>query len=290
MIQLFTDTDTDITIEEAKKYGYRLISMPYSTSDNETIYPYEDYDYFDYKAFYDMLRNGKLPKTFAISPEKYIEYFEPTLKEGKDILYVHFSKAMSGTFNAMNLAIEELNEKYPERKIYTIDTKGITILSNIIVKEIGDMYLEGKNLNEILEWAVNEVDHFATYFFADNLNFFKISGRVSNVTATMGNIIGVKPIIYMDDNGTMTNIGKERGHKKAINKLVEYVELLSVDIYNHRIIIGHTDALDLAHKLGNKLIEKYGERLNIEYVVVNPTAGSHCGPDTIGVAFYAKHK
>ena len=118
MIQLFTDTDTDITIEEAKKYGYRLISMPYSTSDNDTIYPYEDYDYFDYKVFYDMLRNGKLPKTFAIPPKKYIEYFEPTLKEGKDILYVHFSKAMSGTFNAMNLAIEELNEKYPERKIY----------------------------------------------------------------------------------------------------------------------------------------------------------------------------
>lgn len=290
MIQLFTDTDTDITIEEAKKYGYRLISMPYSTSDNNTIYPYEDYDYFDYKVFYDMLRNGKLPKTFAIPPKKYIEYFEPTLKEGKDILYVHFSKAMSGTFNAMNLAIEELNEKYPERKIYTIDTKGITILSNIIVKEIGDMYLEGKNINEILEWAIDEVDHFATYFFADNLNFFKRSGRVSNVTATMGNIIGFKPIIYMDDNGTMTNIGKERGRIKAINKLVEYVELLSVDIYNHRIIIGHTDALDLAQKLGNKLTEKYGERLNIEYVVVNPTAGSHCGPDTIGVAFYAKHK
>lgn len=290
MIQLFTDTDTDITIEEAKKYGYRLISMPYSTSDNDTIYPYEDYDYFDYKVFYDMLRNGKLPKTFAIPPKKYIEYFEPTLKEGKDILYVHFSKTMSGTFNAMNLAIEELNEKYPERKIYTIDTKGITILSNIIVKEIGDMYLEGKNINEILEWAIDEVDHFATYFFADNLNFFKRSGRVSNVTATMGNIIGFKPIIYMDDNGTMTNIGKERGRIKAINKLVEYVELLSVDIYNHRIIIGHTDALDLAQKLGNKLTEKYGERLNIEYVVVNPTAGSHCGPDTIGVAFYAKHK
>lgn len=290
MFQLFTDTDTDITLEETKKYGYRLISMPYSTSDEKTVYPYEDYDKFDSKSFYDMLRNGELPKTFAISPGKYIEYFEPTLKEGKDILYIHFSKAMSGTFNAMNLAIEELREKYPERQIYTIDTKGITILSNIIVKEIGDMYLEGKNINEIVEWAKNEVDHFATYFFADNLNFFKRSGRVSNVTATIGNLIGFKPIIYMDDNGTMTNIGKERGRIKAINKLVEYVELLSVDIYNHRIIIGHADALELAQKLGNKLVEKYGERLNIEYVVVNPTAGSHCGPDTVGVAFYAKHK
>lgn len=290
MFQLFTDTDTDITLEEAKKYGYKLISMPYSTSDEKTVYPYEDYDVFDSKSFYDMLRKGELTKTFAISPRKYIDYFEPILKEGKDILYVHFSKAMSGTFNAMNLAIEELKEKYPERSIYTIDTKGITILSNIIVKEIGDMYLKGKCIEEILEWSNKEVDHFATYFFADNLTFFKRSGRVSNVTATMGNIIGFKPIIYMDDNGTMTNIGKERGRIKAINKLIEYVDLLNVDILSHRVIIGHTDALELAQKLGEKLIEKYGSNLRIEYVVVNPTAGSHCGPDTVGVAFYAKHK
>lgn len=290
MFQLFTDTDTDITLEEAKKYGYKLISMPYSTSDEKTVYPYEDYDVFDSKSFYDMLRNGELTKTFAISPRKYIDYFEPILKEGKYILYVHFSKAMSGTFNAMNLAIEELKEKYPERSIYTIDTKGITILSNIIVKEIGDMYLKGKCIEEILEWSNKEVDHFATYFFADNLTFFKRSGRVSNVTATMGNIIGFKPIIYMDDNGTMTNIGKERGRIKAINKLIEYVDLLNVDILSHRVIIGHTDALELAQKLGKKLIEKYGPNLRIEYVVVNPTAGSHCGPDTVGVAFYAKHK
>ena len=106
----------------------------------------------------------------------------------------------------------------------------------------------------------------------------------------MGNIIGFKPIIYMDDNGAMTNIGKECGRTKAINKLIEYVDLLNVDILNHRVIIGHTDALELAQKLGEKLIEKYGSNLRIEYVVVNPTAGSHCGPDTVGVAFYAKHK
>lgn len=290
MFQLFTDTDTDITLEEAKKYGYKLISMPYTISDGTTVYPYEDYNEFDYKSFYDMLRKGELPTTCAISPTKYINYFEPYFKEGKDILYVHFSKAMSGTFNSMNLAIKELIEKYPDRNIYTIDTKGITILSNIIVKEIGEMNLNGKTINEIIEWADKEVDHYATYFFADNLNFFKRSGRVTNISATMGNIIGIKPIIYMDENGTMTNIGKVKGRMNALKKLVNYVESLNTDIYNHRIIIGHTDAIQLAHKLGSMLIEKYGTELKIEYVVVNPTAGSHCGPDTIGVAFYAKHK
>lgn len=288
MLKLFTDTDTDITPVEAKKYGYKLISMPY-TIDNKEIYPYEDFFEFNYKEFYDLLRGGVLPSTSAISPMKYKEYFEEEFKNGNDILYVHFSKAMSGTFNAMQLAIDELKEEYPDRKFYTIDTKGITILSNIIVKEIGELYIQGKTIEEIFEWANNEVDHYATYFFADNLKFFKRSGRVTNVSAIMGDLIGIKPIIYMDEKGTMTNIGKERGRLNALKKLVSYVEDLALDIHNHRIIVGHTDSMDLATKLANMLEEKFGN-LNIEYVVVNPTAGSHCGPDTVGVAFYAKHK
>ena len=289
MITLFTDTDTDITLKEAQHYGYKLISMPYTLNDKE-IYPYEDFEEFDSKTFYDKLRSGSMPKTSAISPVKYIEYFEEEFKQGNDILYVHFSKAMSGTFNAMAIAYEELLEKYPDRKLYTIDTKGITILSNIIAKEIGDMYLNGKTAIEIMEWAKKEIDHYATYFFADNLTYFKRSGRVSNLKAAMGNLIGFKPILCMDEKGTMTNIGKERGRTRALRKLVSYVEDLCVDIDKHRIIIGHTDALELALKLGEMLIAKFGENLNIEYVVVNPTAGSHCGPDTVGVCFYSKHK
>ena len=288
MFTLFTDTDTDITLQEAKKYGYKLISMPYIIDGVETK-PYEDFEEFDYQSFYKTLRDGTLPTTCAIAPLKYIEYFEDELKKGNDILYVHFSQAMSGTFNAMYYAINELKKKYPNTTIYTIDTKGITILSNIIVKEIGDMYLANKSLEEILEWAKTEVDHYATYFFADNLKFFRRSGRISNFSGIMGNIIGIKPIIYMDDNGMMTNVAKERGRTNALKRLVQYVEDLSVDIISKRVVIGHSDALDLAKTLGKMLEEKYG-KLNIEYVVVNPTAGSHCGPDAVGVAFYAKHK
>lgn len=289
MFTLFTDTDTDITMVEAKKYGYQLISMPYVINGKE-IKPYEDFEVFEYEDFYNELRKGALPTTCAINPEKYKEYFEPFLAKGNDILYVHFSKAMSGTFNAMNIAIEELKEEYPDRTIYTIDTKGITILSLNIVKEIGDLYIKGATIEEILKWAEENVDNFATYFFADNLKFFGHSGRVSNITAKMGNIIGIKPIIYMNDEGMMTNIGKARGRTSAMEKLVEYFEDLTKETYEHRIIIGHTDALSIATKLGNILQEKYNNKLNIEYAVVNPTAGSHCGPDTIGISFFAKHK
>ena len=288
MLVLFTDTDTDLTPEEAKEFGYKMISMPYIVN-HEIIKPYEDFEVFDSKKFYDSLRDGLLPKTCALNPEAYREYFEPEFEKGNDILYVHFSRAMSGSFDAMDAVVKELLEKYPGRKFYTIDTKGITIGSLNMVKEIGDLYKSGAAVDEILEWGKKEVDHFATYFFADNLKFFKRSGRISNIAATMGSLIGIKPIIYMDDKGMMTNITKERGRINALKRLVAYVEELALDIDKHRVIVGHSDSLELANMLAEMLVEKFGP-LRIEYAVVNPTAGSHCGPDTVGVSFHAIHK
>ncbi|MDO5123625.1 MAG: DegV family protein [Eubacteriales bacterium] len=197
MYVLFTDTDCDITVEGARKLNYNVISMPY-TIDDKDVYPNEDYEVFDGKAYYDILRSGKLPSTSAISEAKYMSYFEPFFQEGKDILYVHFSSAMSMTFQNLEKAIAALKEKYPERNFYRIDTKGISILSLNILYEVSDMYKEGKSAEEIIKWAETEVDKFAVYFFADDLKFFKKSGRVNGITATMGNLIGIRPIIYVD--------------------------------------------------------------------------------------------
>lgn len=288
MYEIFTDTDTDITPEVAKEYGYRLISMPYSVGGKE-IYPYRDFDVFDQHAFYESLRRGVMPKTNGLSPEDYREYFEPVFAAGKDILYVHFSAAMSGTFDAMRLALADLKEKYPERRFYEVDTKGITICAYIIVRQIGDMYLAGKSVEEILDWAKTEVDKFTVYFFADDLSFFHRSGRVSGFSAVMGNMLGIRPIIYMGSDGKMTSIDKARGKKATLRRILDYVRDLQEDIASYRVIIGHTDALPLAHELAEMLEAEFGA-LNIEYVPVNPTAGSHCGPDGVGVAFHAIHR
>ena len=289
MLVLFTDTDTDITPKMAEEYGYRLISMPYSV-DGETVYPYVDFDEFDAHSFYDTLRKGKLPTTSAIGKDQYIEYFEPVFAAGDDILYVHFSRAMTATFDAMDQAVAELKEKYPEREFYEIDTKGITIGSLNIVLEVGDLYKAGKSVEEILEWAKTEVDHFAVYFFADDLKFFKHSGRVSGLAGTMGTILGIRPIIYMDENGKMVSVGKEKGRQKALERLVSYVEELGDRIENHRVIVASADSREIADALSSMLREKFGDELRIEFVDVNPTAGSHCGPNTVGVSFYAKHR
>lgn len=285
----FTDTDTDITPEVAREYGYKLISMPYSV-DAKNIYPFVDYEKYDSHAFYDSLRGGALPTTSAISEEEYIRYFEPEFAAGNDIMYVHFSAAMTMTFNNMNKALETLKAKYPERKFIGIDTKGITIVSYLIVREIGDMLKSGSTPEEIEEWAKTEVDHYSQYFFADDLKFFRRSGRVGGIAATMGGLIGIRPIIYMNQEGKMESIGKEKGRIKAMDALLKYVEDLGDDIKGHRFIVGHTDAEDLANEFGAMLKEKFGDDLEIEYVVTNPTAGSHCGPNGVGVAFHSKRR
>ncbi len=289
MYQLFIDSDCDITLEEANEYGAKFISMPYIEDDKE-IYPYETWKEFDSHAFYQKLREGKMATTCAISPEAYKEKFREEFAKGNDILYAHFSTIMSATFNAMRLALEELKEEFPERKFYEIDAKGITIGARSLVLEVMKLYKAGKSVEELLKFADDEVQHFAVYFFADNLKFFKRSGRVTGFKALMGNLVGVKPIIYMDEEGKMVNIGRAKGRQNALQTLLDKVVELEEDIRKYPVVIAHTDNEELANELGKMVKAHFGEDLLITYNVVNPTAGAHCGPDTIGISFHAKHR
>ena len=288
MLKIYTDTDTDFYPALAAEYGYKLISMPYSI-DAKTVYPYVDFDSFDAHAFYDVLRGGVLPTTSAISREQYIQYFEEDFKAGNEILYVHFSRAMTNTFDAMDQAVAQLRAQYPAARFEEIDTKGITTISYAIVREVGDLVKAGKTLDEILEWAKAEVDHFAMYFFADDLKFFRRSGRVSGLAATMGTLIGVRPLIHMSQEGKMVSVGTAKGRQKAIQYLVDKVGELGDQIEKHRICIGHTDAPEIARTIAGLIEERYGKQ-DIVYVDVNPTAGSHCGPNGVGVCFHAKSR
>ena len=288
MLKLFTDTDTDFTPELAAEYGYQLISMPYSI-DAKTTYPYVDFASFDAHAFYDVLRGGVLPTTSAISKEQYMNYFKEDFAQGNEILYVHFSRAMTNTFDAMDQAVAELKAQYPAARFEEIDTKGITTISYAIVREVGDLVKAGKTLDEILEWAKTEVDKFAMYFFADDLKFFRRSGRVSGLAATMGTLIGVRPLIHMSQEGKMVSVGTAKGRINAMTYLVDKVGELGDEIEKHRICIGHSDSPEIARNIAQMIENKYGKQ-DIVYVDVNPTAGSHCGPNGVGVCFHAKHR
>ena len=290
MLVLYTDTDCDVSPETAKKWGYKgLISMPYSI-DTKAVSPYVDFNEFNYHEYYDMLRNGVIPVTNAVSESQYIDYFEKEFKDGNDILYVHFSASMSGSFNSMNNALKVLYERYPGRKLYSLDTKGITVISYAIAEQVSILFKKGKTADEILKWAETEIQHWAMYFFADDLKFFKHSGRVGGLSATMGTILGVRPIIYMSAEGKMESIDKVKGQKNAISYLLNKTEEIGDNVASYKIYIGHTDAGGIVDKLTDRLYEKYGKGISIDTVITNPTAGAHAGPDGVGICFHAKHR
>lgn len=289
MLKIFVDSDSDFTLEEVNKWGATLISMPYEFKGKE-VRPYVDFEKFDAHSYYEELRKGELPTTSALNPEDYIKYFEPEFKAGNDIIYIHFSTAMSGTFNSMRLALDELKKKYPERKFYSLDTFGITLPAYAIGKDMIEKLLAGEDVEKVIEWAEKEKFHYATYFFADNLKFFAKSGRVDGFAAFMGGIIGIRPILTMNDEGKMVPVGKVKGRRNAVTKLADYVQELGVDFDKHEIIMGHCDALYLAEELKAELIKRLGDKLKFKIIDVNPTAGAHCGPDTLGVTFKAKHR
>lgn len=291
MLKLFFDTDCDITPEIAKKYNAGLISMPYIVED-EIIFPYKDWEKYDAKAFFDgiLRKKGIIPTTAALSEEEYRQYFEPEFEKGNDILYIHFSKVMSATFASCEAAVKKLLEKYPGRKFDMINTKGITLGSYVLAKTMGDLYLQGKSVEEIKAWAKENVDKQGFYFFADNLKFFAKSGRVSGFAAFMGGIVGVKPIICIKEDGKMNSIDKAIGRKKALEKIIQYVAELEDNMKDYPIVIAHGDSMYLVDEFTKMLRDKFGEDIKYEIIDINPTAGSHCGPDVLGITFHAKHR
>lgn len=290
MYTIFVDTDLDITPSIASKYGFKMISMPYIIND-KVYYPYKDSDTIDFDKFYNLLRSGVVPKTSSINIGEYIEYFEPELQKGNDILYIHFSSSMSGTFKIMDMAIKELKEKYPDRRIETIDTLSITIGGLSIVEDIGDHYLSGEyDLDQLIAYAKTIIQHYTVYFFATDLKFFKKSGRISNFAGFMGDLIGLKPIIYIDKTGKMVTIDKARGIKQVISKIFDYIKKVQLDIEKYRIIVTHSGAENEVELVKRKLKEKYGENLNIQLMYVNPTIASHCGPNCLGISFHCKRR
>ena len=290
MLRFFCDSDSDVTLEIAKKYGCDLISYPYEVK-GELIYPYVDFLEYDVKGYFKILRGGYIPTTSALNEAEFTKAFEPAFAAGDDIIYVHYSRGMSASFNNMDMAVAKLQMKYPDVSFYEIDTKAITIGSLAPVLDLLEMWKNGATAQELKAAAEEMVPHYATYFFSDDLKFFRKSGRVSGLAGIMGNLIGIKPIIYMNDEGEMKNIGKVKGTKNALKALVDYVDQLKdPDFKKHRIIIAHGDAEDLANKLIALLKEKFGDDLDIMVGPINPTAAAHCGPDTIGITFYAIHR
>lgn len=232
------------------------------------------------KEFFQKLREGKMSVTSQINPEEAKEMLEPYVKEGKDVLHLAFSSALSGTCNSMKIAAEELQEEYPEAKVIVVDTLCACMGEAMLLYYALKQKEAGKTIEEVAQWAEENKLHVCHNVTVDDLFHLHRGGRVSKTAAVLGTMVKVKPIIHMNDNGALQVIGKERGRKKSLHKIVDMAVERSKGWDNEIIMITHGDCLEDAEYVAKLVREKMGVE-NVFIHNIGTVIGSHTGPGVV---------
>ena len=272
------NSTVDLPKEWLEERNVPVVPLRY-TIDGQT---YEDMSGLTAKEFFYKLREGKLSVTSQVNPEEARAALEPFLKEGKDILHLAFSSGLSGTCNSMKIAGEELKEEYPEAKIIVIDTLCACLGEALLLYKALQQKEAGKTIEETAAWVEENKLHICHDVTVDDLNHLHRGGRVSKATAVVGTMVKIKPIIHMDDNGKLQVVGKERGRKKSLNKIVDMAVEQSEGWDNDIIMITHGDCIEDAEYVAGLVREKMG----IDNILINnigTVIGSHTGPGVVAV-------
>ena len=232
------------------------------------------------KEFFQKLREGKMSVTSQINPEEAKEMLEPYVKDGKDVLHLAFSSALSGTCNSMKIAAEELQEEDPEAKVIVVDTLCACMGEAMLLYYALKQKEAGKTIEEVAQWVEENKLHVCHNVTVDDLFHLHRGGRVSKTAAVLGTMVKVKPIIHMDDNGALQVIGKERGRKKSLHKIVDMAVERSKGWDNEIIMITHGDCLEDAEYVAKLVREKMGVE-NVFIHNIGTVIGSHTGPGVV---------
>lgn len=285
---IVTDATSDIPNEMANELNVKVVPMSFSLGEkNYNHYP--DYRELDIKTFYDKQRAGQTSLTTQINVAVYLDFFEEIIKSDKDVLYISFSSALSSTYQSSVLAAKELNEKYPDFKIITIDSKAATLGETLLVKLAAQKKSEGMNIEDLSKWVAENHLKVCHYFTVDDLNHLKRGGRMTAMTAFIGTALDIKPILHVNDEGKLIPLDKVRGRKKALKVLFNYLAELSENLEEQTVFIGHGDCIEDARYLESLIKEAY----KVKEVIIHPIGpiiGSHTGPGAITLLFLGKHR
>lgn len=277
---IITDSGTDLTPAQAKELDIKVLDLTVLIDGEE---PQKDSE-VDLKKMYSLLRDKKGATTSAINIDDFLAAMEPILKEGKDILYLGFSSGLSSTYSAGKVAAEELAEKYPERKIYTVDTLCASLGQGLLVYLVAKMRLDGADIEEAYRFAEDNKLNLCHQFTVDDLFFLHRGGRVSKTSAVMGTMLQIKPVLHVDNAGKLIKIGTARGRKASINALFDNTKKTIINPTEQVMFICHGDCEDEAKALA----ERFKSELGVKDVIIGYTGaviGSHSGPGTLAV-FY----
>ena len=283
---IFTDSCCDISPELLAKWGVPYANMTFSFDGEDKEYIGTDISNHD---FYDRMRQGAHARTAAINADTFARAFTPILEEGKDILYVAFSSGLSTTVNSAHMAATELEESYPNRKIIIVDTLAASAGGGLMVYMAVAKKNEGATIEENAAYMESLVPQHCIWFTVDDLEYLKRGGRVSPLVAFAGGVLGIKPILQMDEEGHLVKVSTARGRKKAIEALAEKYAELSYEEKNTPIFISHAEAENDAKQLADILKQRHGAEVTL-ITEIGPVIGSHAGPGTIALFFIGKHR
>ena len=210
---IFTDATIDLPRDLVEQTKLEVIPMEFDLDEKSYKFGGTGSE-LDTASFYQALRKGSVARTSQITPTTFIDYFKPVLEEGKDILYLAFSSGLSGTYDSSRIAIAELQEEYPDRKIISVDTLCAASGEGLLVYMAGRMRLEGKSIDEVAAYVEEKKMNVCHLISVDDLNHLKRGGRISATSATLGMALNIKPMLKVDENGKLVVTDKVRGKKK----------------------------------------------------------------------------
>ncbi|WP_461815970.1 DegV family protein [Faecalimonas sp.] len=287
MREFIIATDSTVDLQKAflEENDVLTISLSY-IMDGIT---YKDLEGLSHEEFFEKLKNGSLPTTSQINPEEARKALEPVLQEEKDILYIGFSSGLSGSYNSVRMAAEDLSEEYPESKIIVIDSLCASMGEGLLLYKALQLKEQKKSLEEIAKWIEENKLHICHNVTVDDLNHLHRGGRISKTTAILGTMVKIKPIIHMDNEGKLVVIGKERGRKKSLITLLDRMESQMQGYENDVVMITHGNCIEDAKYLEEQIKNRFG----IKKIIINgigSVIGSHTGAGVVAVFFMGNER
>ena len=280
--RIFTDSASDLTPELIKELDVSVLEMESTlTKPDGTVVDGLTLSYTD---FYNALRAKATAVTAAYSVGQVIEFVEPTLASGVDVLFLTFSSGLSASCNAAKIAAEDLSQKYPDRKFYVVDTLCASLGEGLLVFHTVKFARAGHSIDETRDYAERTRYNLCHWFTVDDLFFLKRGGRVSGATALLGTMLNIRPVLHVDDDGHLINMEKAKGRKNSMRALLEHMKSSAILPEDQTVFICQGDCLSDAEELAGWVKETFGiQRVEIGYT--GRVIGSHSGPGTLALFF-----
>lgn len=284
---IMTDSCCDLTAQLADELGLVVLPLHLLIGD-DTFANYLDGREIGFKEFYDKVRGGAMPTTSAVSVGAFEDAMRPILAEGKDILCLNFSSALSTTYQSAVIASEELKQEFPDAAIRVLDTLSASAGQGLMIYLCAQQKAEGKSIDEVYEYAQGLIPHMSHWVTVDDLNHLKRGGRISATTALVGSMLAIKPIIYVNEEGKLINVGKARGRKAALLQMVSELEKRLMDP-SLPVFISHGDCEEDAKFVAEEVHKRTGAETKL-ITYVGPVIGSHTGAGVIALCFVGKER